>query len=213
MQTLQALKQRFSANHFDTNKPVTEAQINELVDLATQAPSAYNIQHTRILAVSDPQAKAALKAIAYNQQKVEDAAVTFVILADTQAHTQFDRVNQQAIEAGLYDQATADFLTAQVNQGYGDNPGFCHDEALRSASMVSMNLMTAATALGLVSGPMIGFDPAALKKTFNIAEHYLPAMMIAVGYEGPGNWPKKPRLPLDEVLVLDARPEQAHLFS
>ncbi|SFC13791.1 Nitroreductase [Marinospirillum celere] len=213
MQAIQALEQRFSANHFDTNKPVTEKQIEQLVYLATQAPSAFNIQHTRLLAVVEPAAKAALKAVAFNQQKVEDAAVTFVVLADTQAHEHYARVNEQAIEAGLYDQQMAEKMLEMVAGNYADKPGFSRDEALRSGSMVAMNLMTAATAVGLASGPMIGFDPKALQQEFKIAERYLPVMMIAVGYEGAGNWPKKPRLTTEEVLVKDARPGQTHPFS
>ena len=79
--TLQLIKERISANKFDTTKSLTEDEIRDLVSYATEAPSAYNIQNWRFVAVADPKAKEKLKGLSYNQQKVVDAAVTFIVLA------------------------------------------------------------------------------------------------------------------------------------
>lgn len=213
MNTFDALTLRISANKFDTEKKLTGGQIRQLVDYAMQAPSAYNIQHTRFIAVTDPAAKKALKAIAFNQQKVEDAAVSFVVLADTRGHEKMREIGERTEKAGVWDAATTEHMVTAVNSTYGDKPARAREEAIRSASMAAMNLMTAATAMGLVSGPMIGFSPQELLKQFNIDERYVPAMLLTVGFEAPGNWPKKPRLKAEDVLVEDARPGVAHAFS
>jgi nitroreductase len=63
--------------------------------------------------------------------------------------------------------------------------------------------MLAAEAKGLVSGPMIGFDPEGVKQAFGIADRYVPVMLIAVGYAAPGNHPRKPRLSVDDVLAFE----------
>jgi nitroreductase len=47
---------------------------------------------------------------------------------------------------------------------------------------------------------MGGFDPEAVKREFAIADRYVPVMLITVGYPAPGNWPRKPRWTVDEVL-------------
>ncbi|WP_114418161.1 nitroreductase family protein [Marinospirillum perlucidum] len=208
MQTLQALENRFSANYYDANKPLTEQQIEQLVYYASQAPSAFNLQHTRFLAVTDTAAKEQLQKLAFGQKKVSQAAVTFILVADTLAHENYDEVTQQAVEAGLYDEQTAAATLEKVQGNYAGKTQACHDEALRSGSLAAMNLMTAATAMGLVSGPMIGFDQQAVKKAFQLEDRYLPVMLITVGYEGAGNHPKKPRLPVQQLLSLDARPKQ-----
>jgi len=213
MNTFDALNLRISANKFDPEKKLTSGQIAQLVDYAMQAPSAYNIQHTRFIAVTDPAAKKALKAIAYNQQKVEDAAVTFIVLADVRGHEKMRDIGQRAEKAGVWDAGTTEHMVTSVNGVYGDNAVRAREEAIRSASMAAMNLMTAATAMGLVTGPMIGFNPQELLKQFNINERYVPAMLITAGFEAPGNWPKKPRLTAEEVLVADGRPGVAHAFS
>jgi len=63
-----------------------------------------------------------------------------------------------------------------------------------------MNLMIAAQAKGFVSGAMVGFDPEGVKKVLGISDRYVPVMLIAVGPEAPGNWPRKPRFSVDQVL-------------
>lgn len=211
MDTLTAIKQRFSANHFSA-RPVSEETLTALIDAARQAPSSFNQQHTRFLAVQDLSARQTLRAIAYNQAKVEAAPLVLVVLGDLQAHEHFSEVTDADVQAGIYDQNLANYFVDAVKTGYAD-PARAHDEAIRSGSLAAMNLMTAATALGLVSGPMIGFDAEKLKETFGISDRYLPVMLITVGYNGDGNWPKKTRRAIDELLVHDARPGQIHRFS
>jgi hypothetical protein len=47
---------------------------------------------------------------------------------------------------------------------------------------------------------MVGFDPAGVKREFGISDRLLPVMLLTVGYAAPGNWPRKPRLGVDDVL-------------
>ncbi len=203
MDTLETIKQRISANHFDSSKRLSEAEIKELVSYATEAPSSYNIQHWRFVAVTKPEEKARLKAVAYNQPKVADAAVTFIILGDLQATEKLPQIYQPLVAAGAMPQETADRVVAMATGAYQDKPQKQRDEAIRSASLATMTLMLAAEAKGLVSGPMIGFDPAGVKREFNISDRYVPVMLVAVGYPAPGNHPRKPRLSADEVLAFE----------
>lgn len=200
MNTLEAITHRVSANRFDPDKPLSHVEIQELVGYATQAPSSFNLQHWRFIAVTEREDKERLKAVAYGQQKVADAGVTFVVLGDLVAHTKLADILAQSVKDGLFDQATADKMVNMANQMYA-NPAAQRDEAIRSASLAAMTLMLAAEAKGLVSGPMIGFDPEGVKRELQITERYLPVMLIAVGHPAPGNWPRKPRLALDEVLA------------
>lgn len=201
MDALATIRHRVSANRFDPAKPLSRVDIEELVSYATQAPSSFNLQHWRFVAVTEQSDKERLKAVAYGQHKVVDAAVTFVVLGDLEAHTKAAEILGQAVKAGIFDQATADQMIGMAGVMYAD-PAAQRDEAIRSASLAAMTLMLAAEAKGFVSGPMVGFDPQALQQEFQIPERYLPVMLIAIGHSGPGNWPRKPRLLLDEVLSM-----------
>lgn len=203
MDTLNLIKQRISANKFDPARTLSEAEIKELVSYATQAPSSYNIQHWRFVAVTKAEDKARLKAVAYHQQKVEDAAVTFIVLGDLHGYEKLPEIVGRTLEAGLVDQKKAESWVKTARASYENNERFARDEAIRSGALAAMTLMIAAEALGLVSGPMIGFDPEGVKREFNIPDRYVPVMLLTVGYPAPGNLPRKPRLSVDDVLAFD----------
>jgi nitroreductase len=199
--TLQLIKQRISANKFDTARTLSDAEIKELVSYATEAPSAYNIQNWRFIALTKPEDKERLKAVAYNQQKVVDAAVTFIVLGDLRGYEKLPEIMNRAVEAGILKEQVAGGWVKGAVSAYSGSEQFARDEAIRSAAFAAMTLMIAAEAKGLVSGPMIGFDPAGVKREFGISDRYVPVMLLTVGYEAPGNFPRKPRLGVEEVLA------------
>lgn len=203
--TLDSIKHRVSANAFDATRTLTRAEIEDLVAYALEAPSSFNLQHTRFIAVVDAAQKEKLKALSWNQAKVTDAAVTFIILGDTLAHEKLPELMSRAVKAGHIDQGVADWFVNGAAGFYGnyENERLVRDEVIRSASFAAMNLMLAADAKGLASGPMIGFDSAGVQKAFNIPERYVPVLTLAVGYAKDGNWPRKPRLSVAETLAFD----------
>lgn len=200
--TLSLINQRISANKFDTTKIITEQLIQELMEYALKAPSSFNIQHERFVIVRKSEDKEKLKIISWGQQKIADAPVTIIVLGDLDGHKKLPDILGRSVKVGIIDDATATIWTDMANKMYA-NPSMARDEAIRSASLSAMTLMIAAESKGLVTGPMIGFDPVALKKEFAIADHYVPVMLITMGYSADGNWPQKPRLEVDEVLAFD----------
>jgi nitroreductase len=200
MNTLELIEKRISANKFDPTRTLSEAEIKELVFYATQAPSSYNIQHWRFVALTKREDKERLKAVAYHQQKVVDAAVTFIVLGDLRGYEKLPEIVGQTLDAGLIDQKKAESWVKVATASYEKNDRFARDEAIRSGALAAMALMIAAEAKGLVSGPMIGFDPEGVKREFNISDRYVPALLLTVGHPAPGNGPRKPRLGVDEVL-------------
>lgn len=49
---------------------------------------------------------------------------------------------------------------------------------------------------------MIGFDPAAARTEYGLANHEIPVMLLAVGPMREGNWPSKPRRSVVDVLSI-----------
>ena len=194
------IESRASANYYDTNRHLSDNEIAELVRLATRAPSAYNFQNWKFIAVRSPEAKARLKAVSYGQQKVVDASVTFIICGTLAAHEGLSHALQPSVDAGILDQSTFESWLAMANRSHLGNPQLQRDEALRSASMAAMTLMLAAESMGLSTGAMSGFDPLGVAREFGITADAVPVILITVGYSAPGNWPQKPRKPLHEVI-------------
>lgn len=197
--TLILIEQRISANRFDTSHDLADADISRLVQLATRAPTAYNLQNWRFIAVRTPGAKARLRAVAQDQAKVQEAAVCFIVcgvLADPEALA--ERL-QPSVDAGFMPAAMAQGWLQAAQQQYASAQAV-RDEALRSASFGAMTLMHAAQALGLASCAMTGFDAEGVAASFGLASEEVPVMLVTVGRAAPGNWPQKPRRPLDQVL-------------
>ncbi|ARF90526.1 nitroreductase family protein [Burkholderia cenocepacia] len=195
------LKSRISTNKYDSARSLTDQQIDELIQLATTAPSAFNLQNWKFVAVRSAAGKAKLLPLAYGQQKVVDAAVTFIVCGTLEPQLTLPAALKPSVERGILDQGIYEGWVGAANSMYGDNPAFQRDEAVRSASLAAMTLMIAAEDRGLASGPMIGFDPAAVAAAFGLKSTDVPVMLVTVGYAAPGNWPQKPRKSTSDVLT------------
>ncbi|MBL4583818.1 MAG: nitroreductase family protein [Pseudomonadales bacterium] len=196
------IESRVSTGLYDSSRTLPDEVVNELVRLATRAPSAYNLQNWRFIAVRSEEAKARLKAAAYDQPQVLDAQVTFIVCGCLAAHEGLAQALQPSVEAGIFGQEMLEGWVAAATSGHENNFSKQRDEAFRSASLAAMTLMLAAEDMGLATGPMSGFDTEAVSKAFNLTDKDIPVMLITAGYAAENNWPQKPRKPLEQVLEI-----------
>lgn len=197
-----AIASRTSIHQFEPDRPLDDARIAALARLATTAPTAYNLQNWRLIAVRSKEAKARLQAAAFGQRKIADASVAFIVCGTLAAHVHLAAALQPSVVAGTLQQPVADAWVAQARASHEGNTALQRDEAQRSASMAAMTLMLAAQGMGLGSCAMGGFDAQQVAREFGLAAEDLPVMVVAVGYPAAGNAPQKRRKPLAEVLTL-----------
>jgi nitroreductase len=195
------IETRTSTTRYQAGRELPAAVIRQLVQLATRAPSAYNLQNWTFIAVHSAAAKARLHAQAYEQRQVLDPSVTFILCGTLAAHRGLAQALQPSLDAGILPQRTLDGWVATASETHAGNPQLQRDEALRSASLAAMTLMLAAQGMGLASGAMSGFDSAGVAGAFGLTADELPVMLVTVGYPDAGNWPQKMRKPLAEVLA------------
>jgi len=194
------IESRVSTGRYQVDGQVSDQDVSELVRLATRAPSAYNFQNWKFIAVRSPEAKARLQAVAYGQPQVVEAAVTFIICGTLAAHEGLSHALKPSVDAGILQESTFDGWVAMAKDSHQDNPQLQRDEALRSASLAAMTLMLAAQGMGLSTGAMSGFDAEGVAQEFDLGANEVPVILVTAGYPAPGNWPQKPRKPLHEVL-------------
>jgi nitroreductase len=199
--TIALIERRISANAFDASHTLQDPEIEALVRLATRAPTAFNLQNWRFIALRTSEAKARLRHLAHGQAKVSDAAVTFIICGQLPVPDDIAIRLTSFIEAGFMSPQVARTWQEGARAQYAD-PLAARDEAIRSATLGAATLIHAAEALGFVSGPMVGFDAAGVAREFELGRDEVPVMLLAVGRAAPGNWPQKPRRPLAEVLEM-----------
>ncbi|MBC7799346.1 MAG: nitroreductase family protein [Gemmatimonadaceae bacterium] len=199
---IDAIERRRTTVLFDPSRDIDDEQIRELVRHATRAPTFFNLQNWRFIAVRTPEAKARLRQVAWDQAKITEAAVTFIICGQLADHrVMADRLHP-AVAAGIMPEPMVPGWEAAAKSLYFEQPQRQRDEAIRTATFGAATLIFAAHAMGLGAGPMIGFDAEAVAREFDLAPDEVPAMLVAVGYATPENWPQKPRRRLDQVLRL-----------
>ncbi len=194
------IKARVSANNFDSAHVMSPSEISDLITVAGEAPTSFNQQNWRAIAVNSAEGKAKLMGLAYGQPKVGDAAVTFIMVGKSTGYKDLPQMFASTVAAGTMPQETLDGMVGMAEGVYGSNPAMQRDEAVRSASFAGMTLMLAAQDKGLASGPMIGFDPAGVAAAFGLTADEVPVMLISCGNAAPGNWPRKARRPVAEVV-------------
>lgn len=199
---ISAIQKRSTTNLYDASRSLSDEEIGELIRLATMAPTAFNLQNWRFIAVRTPEAKARLRKTAWDQAKVTEAAVTFIVCGITPDHTTMPARLAPVVDAGIMPEAMVAGWKGAAESLYFKQPQRARDEAIRTATFGASTLIFAATSMGLGSTPMIGFDPEKVAQEFGLAADEVPALLVAVGYAAAENWPQKPRRPLAEVLNL-----------
>ena len=199
---LKLIHARYTAEQFDDTRAVDEATVRALVEDAARAPSSFNIQHWRFVAVRGGEDKRRLQEVAYGQPQVSRSAVTFIVLGDTRAVDELPGIMDDAVAEGALPEAKAAAWVRMAREIYAD-PSVARDEAIRSASLAAMTMMLAAEARGLAAGALSGFDAGQVSEVFGIEERFIPVMLLAVGWPVPREDSRMPRLGADRVLRFD----------
>lgn len=199
MDTKQAIRERRSVKHYDANFEMPEADKQELLDLALQSPTSFNLQNWRFVLVESGEKKAQLREAAWGQAQVTDASMTLVLCAD---------INAWKKDPARYwrnaPQDAQDLLVPMIEPFYAGKDWQQRDEAMRSVGIVSQTIMLAAKAMGYDSCPMIGFDTEQVGKIINLPDDHVVGMMLVVGKATQPAWSKPGQLALEEVLIKDA---------
>jgi nitroreductase len=196
MDTFQAINERRAVKHFDPEHKLSNDEVQKLMELAVQAPTAFNIQNWRIVNVTDSDLRKQIKAVSWDQAQVTDASLLLILCAD---------INAWEKEPGRYwknaPEPVRDMMVPAIDQYYRGRDQVQRDEAMRSCGIVAQTVMLAATAMGYDSCPMDGFDFDAVGKLVNLPDDHIIAMFVVVGKGTKEAWPKPGQLPLDEVVI------------
>lgn len=163
-----------------TGEVVSRDLVRSIVAEATLAPSAFNSQPWRFVAVRGDALDRYDEVLGGNAEKVRGAGTLLAVLADLEG------VTGDGDRADYYDGRTA-----RTPEEYG----------ARNASLGAMALMYAAWSHGVATRPMIGFDADGLHDLLDVPDSWRPVMVMAMGWpEGELDAGPRDRLPVDEVL-------------
>lgn len=151
MDVLEVIRRRRSIRAY-TNEDVSEENIEKLIDAATWAPSAGNIQPWEFVIVRDAGTKRRLSTAALDQRFIEEAPVVIVVCAN------------EARSGRRYDQRGRTL--------------YC----LQDTAAATQNILLTAYALGLGTCWIGAFHEEGVKKALNAPTGMRPVAIIPVGH-------------------------------
>ncbi len=168
------------------DRPVPDALLRQVYELACLGPTSANCSPMRLLFVTTREAKERLRPCLSpgNVDKTMQAPVTAIV--------------GHALE--FYEQLPRLFPTADMRANYVGKPELIAATAFRNGSLQGAYLMLAARALGLDCGGMSGFDNAKVDAEFFPDSRVRSNFLCNLGYGDAAKVaPRAPRLPFDEV--------------
>lgn len=162
MDVFEAIKSRRSIRAF-TEDPVSEEEVEKLIEAARSAPSAGNIQPWEFVVVRDPERKKGLCEAALDQTFIEEAPVLIVVCANVW----------------------------RSGQGYGSRGVNLY--SLQDTAAATQNMLLAATALGLATCWVGAFQEEQARKILNIPDGVRPVAIIPIGHAAEKPSPRSRR--------------------
>jgi nitroreductase len=196
MNTFDAIRERRAVKQFDPVHQLTQQETEQLLDLAMQAPSSFNIQHWRLVNVTDKALRVKLREAAHNQAQVTDGSLLFVVTVDIKAWEKDPA--RYWVNAPKEAQ---DILVPWINPFYSGKEQLQRDEAMRSAGIMLQTMMLSAKAMGYDSCPMVGFDFDKVAELIHLPKDYAIAAMLVVGKGIKPAWPKPGFIPKSEMII------------
>jgi len=203
----EVIEKRRAVNFFDAEKPVSDALLREMVEMAAKTPSSFNLQPWSVMIVKDQEEKMRLREVAWNQPKVSEAPVVLIVLADRdgwkKGHPFVETNFKEMVKAGGMGEGQYNWFINACQGLYGESQESQQAFACKNTGFFAMALMLAAKSLGMDTHPMDGFDHDGVRQAFNIPENYWIPLLLAVGYfdQTKELLPPKWRKTFDEIVV------------
>lgn len=196
MHTFEAIRSRRAVKHFDPTHHLTQDEENTLMDLACQTPSSFNIQHWRLVKVTDPKLRQQIREVAANQAQVTDASLLFVVCSDIKAWAK----NPKRYWRETPEQVQ-NIILPWIHSFYDGKEQLQRDEAMRSVGLIAQTIMLAAKAMNYDSCPMIGFDQEKVASLINLPKDHVIGMMLVVGKVIKVSGPKPGFIEKTEMII------------
>jgi len=199
---IEAIKQRRAARAFKSDR-IPDVILDEILFLATQAPSGFNLQPWRFIVVKNQQNKEKLQACAFNQRQVAEAPVVLICCGDRRA-AQMENITSVihlGEDEGIMTPSYANYLRSSIPEFFTNHPSFEAMEAWtnRHTMLAVAYMMIVAKSFGVDSCPMEGFSSAQVKEAFQIPEQVDVCCLLALGYAAEPFKPYGGRFPINQV--------------
>ena len=183
---LKALNWRYAVKEFDPTKKVSDADLHTILESARLSPSVNGIEAWKFLVINNPELRAKIREVGFNQTKFTEASHLIIITRRTDVR---ENIVRERVErtAAIQHQSVESLepLRLSLEKGLSNKP----DDALMNAwiagqTYIALGMMVETAALlGVDGGPMEGFIPAKVDELLGLPEKHLASVTaFAIGY-------------------------------
>lgn len=177
----EVVKNRRSVHSF-SQKEVSMEKIENAVETARYAPSAWNLQPWNLKVLSERNKIEAAYEASFDQEFLLEADKILLLLGDMRIETHAEKAFQDAVEKGYYTEEHAKDSKSRVKQYSSRDEEWREQWLNRNCMFFASNLINALWNEGIGSCPVRGFDQEEIKEYLDLEEYELPLLMIPVGY-------------------------------
>lgn len=175
----EAIEERRSIRDFET-APLPEADIHEILRLASLAPSSSNTQPWRFVVVTNADMRAKLREAGYNQRQYATAPVIIAVVAD--GEDMLTSLEETAHPNMQNDPAALDrYLTGTRSRlaklSLEERKTWAAEQTVYAVSYLTL----AAQSMGYDTSVMGGFDGAKVAALLEIPAHAKVVVMVTLG--------------------------------
>ena len=187
---LEKLNWRYATKKMDPARKVPQEKVDRIVEAARLAPTSSGLQPFEIIVITNPEVKARIQGIAWNQSQVTDSSHLLVFAAwdnytAERINGMFDLVNE---ERGFTNEGWENYRKMLLDTYVPRSAQINFEHAARQAYIGFGLALTAAAFEDVDATPMEGFDAAALDDILDLKARGLRSVTIMpIGYRDAGN--------------------------
>ncbi|MFV0409983.1 MAG: NAD(P)H-dependent oxidoreductase [Paracoccus sp. (in: a-proteobacteria)] len=207
-QLIEKLNWRYATKAMDPSKAVPAEKVERILEAISLAPTSSGLQPFEVIVVTNPEIRAKLRAVAWDQAQLTDGSHVLVFAAwDNYTQERLNSVPELLEkERGFTNEGITAYY-ANLSDNYLPRPAEVNFEHAARQAYIAFGLGLAAAAFeGVDATPMEGFDPAQVDEILGLRERGLRSVVIMpLGYRDESrDWLmglKKVRRPLGELVT------------
>jgi nitroreductase/dihydropteridine reductase len=207
MNIIDSLKWRYAVKKFDTNKELSEAQINTLKEAFNLTATSYGLQPLKLIVIKNKVVQEKLVPFSWNQQQILQASHLLVICIQDNYTTKevenyFNLVQKIRNTPDAVINPFKKFLTAEISKKTQEE---LYISNKNQAYIALGNLLTVCAYEKLDSCPMEGFTPDKYDEILDLKKDNLKSVLVLpVGFRAADDYMKdlsKVRKKLSESVI------------
>ena len=182
---IERLNWRYATKKMDPTRKVPADKVERIIEAARLAPTSSGLQPFELFVVTDPEVRARIRPIAWNQGQIVDCSHLLVFAAwdnytAERINAMFDYTNEVR---GFKNEGWENYRQQLLNSYPQRSAEVNFEHAARQAYIGLAAALVAAAYEGVDSTPMEGFDPKALDEILGLGERHLRSVaVLPLGY-------------------------------